>query len=170
MEDFTTRLARAYATGAHAAIGQLRKYSADPYIVHPIRVAGTVEAFGGNLDMISAAYLHDVVEDTQVTRLDIYHMFGPIVGRIVEDLTDVSTPGKNRAERKAKDRAHSASASYEAQFVKCADIIDNASDIGDHDPSFNVVYRLEMFRLLEVLDKVKDTLIYEAAINAVTLK
>ena len=167
MEDFTTRLARAYATGAHAAIGQLRKYSTDPYIVHPIRVAGTVEAFGGNLDMISAAYLHDVVEDTQVTRLDIYHMFGPIVGRIVEDLTDVSTPGKNRAERKAKDRAHSASASYEAQFVKCADIIDNAADIGDNDPSFNVVYRKEMAALLDVLDKVKDDPIYAAAVKAV---
>jgi len=170
MEDFTTRLARAYATGAHAAIGQLRKYSTDPYIVHPIRVAGTVEAFGGNLDMISAAYLHDVVEDTQVTRLDIYHMFGPIVGRIVEDLTDVSTPGKNRAERKAKDRAHSASASYEAQFVKCADIIDNTRDIRYNAPAFWEIYHKEMVLLLGVLDKVKDTLIYETAVKAVTLE
>tara|TARA_B110000208_G_scaffold170624_1_gene212329 strand:+ start:560 stop:1075 length:516 start_codon:yes stop_codon:yes gene_type:complete len=171
MEDFTTRLARVYATGAHAAIGQMRKYTADPYIVHPIRVAGIVEVFGGNLDMISAAYLHDVVEDTAVSIDDIEDMFGPAVALIVDGLTDVSKPEDgNRAVRKAKDRAHSAEASYETQFVKCADIIDNSRDIGDHDPSFNVVYRLEMFRLLEVLDKVKDTLIYEAAINAVTLK
>ena len=166
-----TTLARVYATAAHAAVGQRRKYTDQPYIVHPIRVAEIADLYGGTDDMISAAYLHDVVEDTAVSIDDIEDMFGPAVALIVDGLTDVSKPEDgNRAVRKAKDRAHSAEASYEAQFVKCADIIDNASDIGDHDPSFNVVYRLEMFRLLEVLDKVKDTLIYEAAINAVTLK
>ena len=166
-----TTLARVYATAAHAAVGQRRKYTDQPYIVHPIRVAEITDLYGGTDDMISAAYLHDVVEDTAVSIDDIEDMFGPAVALIVDGLTDVSKPEDgNRAVRKAKDRAHSAEASYEAQFVKCADIIDNASDIGDHDPSFNVVYRLEMFRLLEVLDKVKDTLIYEAAINAVTLK
>ena len=166
-----TTLARVYATAAHAAVGQRRKYTDQPYIVHPIRVAEIADLYGGTDDMISAAYLHDVVEDTAVSIDDIEDMFGPAVALIVDGLTDVSKPEDgNRAVRKAKDRAHSAEASYETQFVKCADIIDNASDIGDHDPSFNVVYRLEMFRLLEVLDKVKDTLIYEAAINAVTLK
>ena len=168
MEDFTTRLARVYATGAHAAIGQMRKYTADPYIVHPIRVAGIVEGFGGNLDMISAAYLHDVVEDTAVSIDDIKDMFGAEIARIVDGLTDVSKPEDgNRAVRKAIDRVHSADASYEAQFVKCADMIDNASDIGDNDPSFNVVYRKEMVLLLEVLDKVKDEPIYKAALKAV---
>ena len=168
MEDFTTRLARVYATGAHAAIGQMRKYTADPYIVHPIRVAGIVEVFGGNLDMISAAYLHDVVEDTAVSIDDIKDMFGAEIARIVDGLTDVSKPEDgNRAVRKAIDRVHSADASYEAQFVKCADMIDNASDIGDNDPSFNVVYRKEMVLLLEVLDKVKDEPIYKAALKAV---
>jgi hypothetical protein len=73
----------------------------------------------------------------------------------------------NRAVRKAMDRQHSADASYEAQFVKCADMMDNASDIGDNDPSFNVVYRKEMVLLLEVLDKVKGTSIYGAALKAV---
>ena len=61
---------------------------------------------------------------------------------------------------------HSADATWAAQFVKCADIIDNAADIGDNDPSFNVVYRKEMVALLEVLDKVKGTAIHYAAHEA----
>jgi (p)ppGpp synthase/HD superfamily hydrolase len=118
--------------------------------------------------MIMAAYLHDVVEDTAVSIDNIQDMFGPVVARIVDGLTDVSVPEDgNRAVRKAIDRQHSADARYEAQFVKCADIMDNASDIGDNDPSFNVVYRKEMVLLLEVLDKVKDEPIYKAALKAV---
>jgi len=157
-----------FATAAHAAVGQMRKYTDDPYIVHPIRVATTVAKFGGTDEMIAAAYLHDVVEDTGVSIDDIQDMFGPAVALIVDGLTDVSVPEDgNRAVRKAIDRQHSADARYEAQFVKCADIMDNASDIGDNDPSFNVVYRKEMVLLLEVLDKVKDEPIYKAALKAV---
>jgi len=158
-----------YATAAHAAIGHMRKYTEDPYIVHPIRVAGIVRDYGGTDDMISAAYLHDVVEDTCITILNIETTFGSAIAAIVDGLTDISVPDDgNRATRKAMDRKHSAEATYEAQFVKCADIIDNASDIGEHDPSFNVVYCKEMVALLEVLDKVKGTPIYLAAKRATT--
>jgi (p)ppGpp synthase/HD superfamily hydrolase len=157
-----------YATAAHTAIKQQRKYTNDPYIVHPIRVAAIVERFNGTDDMIDAAYLHDVVEDTGITMLDIFDMFGHNISRIVEGLTDISKPEDgNRATRKAMDRQHSADATYEAQFVKCADIIDNAADIGKNDPSFNVVYRAEMKLLLDVMDKVKDEPIYNSAVKAV---
>ena len=156
-----------FATAAHAAVGQMRKYTDDPYIVHPIRVATTVAKFGGTDEMIAAAYLHDVVEDTGVSIDDIQDMFGPAVALIVDGLTDVSVPEDgNRAVRKAMDRQHSADATYEAQFVKCADIIDNAHDIGDNDPSFNLVYRKEMLLLIQVLDKVKGTAIHYAAHEA----
>ena len=169
-ELMTTPLdALTYATAAHAAIGHMRKYTEDPYIVHPIRVAGIVRDYGGTDDMISAAYLHDVVEDTCITILNIETTFGSAIAAIVDGLTDISVPDDgNRATRKAMDRKHSAEATYEAQFVKCADIIDNASDIGEHDPSFNVVYCKEMVALLEVLDKVKGTPIYLAAKRATT--
>ena len=156
-----------YATAAHAAVGQRRKYTDQPYIVHPIRVAGIVADFGGTNDMIAAAYLHDVVEDTGVSIEDILDMFGSVVAVIVDGLTDVSVPEDgNRAVRKAMDRQHSADATYEAQFVKCADIIDNAHDIGDNDPSFNLVYRKEMLLLIQVLDKVKGSAIHYAAHEA----
>ena len=58
--------ARLFATSAHAAVGQKRKYTNEPYIVHPAEVAKLVEDVGGTQEMIAAAWLHDVIEDTQV--------------------------------------------------------------------------------------------------------
>jgi len=164
----STDKAQVFATAAHAAVGQVRKYDGAPYIVHPIRVANIVRTYGGDTAQISAAYLHDVVEDTHITIDVIRDTFGDTIADLVDDLTDVSCSyDGNRATRKSIDAQHTADASADAQFIKCADIIDNASDIGANDPSFNVVYRKEMIALLEVLDKVKATPIYAAAVKAV---
>lgn len=165
--DLTTR-ALTFATAAHAAVGQKRKYSGEDYIVHPVDVARLVYNYGGTDVQIAAAYLHDVVEDTDVTIDLIYTQFGDAVGDAVTGLTDVSVPSDgNRKVRKAIDRAHSADACYDAQFVKCADIISNGIDIKRNDPSFAVVYIREMQLLLDVMDKVKGTDIYSAAMEVV---
>lgn len=160
--------AKMFATAAHAAIGQKRKYSGDDYIVHPQRVAAIVERHGGTDEMIAAAWLHDTVEDTDVTPILITKMFGVDVADIVEGLTDISLPDDgNRAKRKSIDRMHSANASTEAQFVKCADIIDNSADISANDPNFSKVYKQEMLELLTVMDKVSDTEIFAQALRSV---
>lgn len=162
--------AKMFATAAHAAIGQKRKYSGDDYIVHPQRVAAIVEKHGGSDEMIAAAWLHDTVEDTDVTPDLITKMFGDNVADIVEGLTDVSLPSDgNRAKRKSIDRMHSASASTESQFVKCADIIDNSWDIAENDLSFAKVYKSEVFLLLHAMTKVKHTEIWEQAMTSVEL-
>lgn len=162
--------AKMFATAAHAAIGQKRKYSGDDYIVHPQRVAAIVEKHGGTDEMIAAAWLHDTVEDTDVTPDLITKMFGDNVADIVEGLTDVSLPSDgNRAKRKSIDRMHSASASTESQFVKCADIIDNSWDIAENDLSFAKVYKSEVFLLLHAMTKVKHTEIWEQAMTSVEL-
>ena len=162
--------AKMFATAAHAAIGQKRKYSGDDYIVHPQRVAAIVERHGGTDEMIAAAWLHDTVEDTDVTPILITKMFGVDVADIVEGLTDISLPEDgNRAKRKSIDRMHSANASTEAQFVKCADIIDNSWDIAENDLSFAKVYKSEVFLLLHALTKVKHTEIWEQAMQSVEL-
>ena len=159
-----TDTALAFATAAHAAVGQKRKYSNDDYIVHPIRVANIVKQHGGTDAMIAAAYLHDVVEDTNVTMDTITGMFGSVVASLVDDLTDVSCSyDGNRATRKSIDAQHTADASADAQFIKCADIIDNAYDIADNDPSFWKVYQREMSRLLDEMVRVKGTDIYNKA-------
>jgi (p)ppGpp synthase/HD superfamily hydrolase len=51
----------------HAHRGQLRKYSSDPYLLHPIRVAHMMAYAGYDEDVQAAALLHDVAEDTAVT-------------------------------------------------------------------------------------------------------
>ena len=162
--------AKMFATAAHAAVGQKRKYSGDDYIIHPQRVAAIVEKHGGTDEMIAAAWLHDTVEDTDVTPELITEMFGDEVASIVEGLTDVSLPSDgNRAKRKSIDRMHSASASTESQFVKCADIIDNSWDIAENDLSFAKVYKSEVFLLLHAMTKVKHTEIWEQAMQSVEL-
>src|SRR5882672_10206982 len=97
--------ARAFAGEAHGGINHLRKYTKDPYIVHPEEVAGIVASRPHTPEMIAAALLHDTVEDTPVTINDIRQRFGPVVAGLVDDLTDVSNPTDgNRVTRKTMDR------------------------------------------------------------------
>ena len=146
--------ARIFATAAHAAVGQLRKYTFEPYIVHPAEVARTVAEVGGTDEMIAAAWLHDTVEDTGVTSELIRAEFGDKVAELVGWLTDVSRPDHgNRAARKAVDRAHTAAAPAEAHTIKLADLIANTESIAEHDPKFAATYFAEKRALLEVMTK-----------------
>lgn len=69
--------------------GQLRK-SGEPYIYHPVAVAGLLRDLGGSPAMIAAGFLHDVVEDTDVTIEEIEQRFGAEVRRLVEGVTKLS--------------------------------------------------------------------------------
>ncbi len=153
MTDMVER-ARMFATAAHAAVGQLRKYTFEPYIVHPAEVAEIVASVGGTDAQIAAAWLHDTVEDTGVSIELIRKEFGSEVSDLVGWLTDVSRPEQgNRAVRKAIDRAHTAAAPAEAQTVKLADLIANTRSIVAHDAEFAKVYLAEKRQLLEVMTK-----------------
>lgn len=155
--------ARVFATAAHAAVGQKRKYTGEPYIVHPTEVAAIVAEAGGTDEMVAAAFLHDVVEDTGVTLEDLQNEFGSDVANLVSWLTDVSRPEDgNRRARKAIDRAHSAEAPAEAQTVKVADLISNSTTILKFDPGFAKVYLEEKRQLLEVLTKADPALLERA--------
>jgi GTP diphosphokinase / guanosine-3',5'-bis(diphosphate) 3'-diphosphatase len=69
--------------------GQYRK-SGEPYIAHPIAVAGLLRDLGGDSVTIAAGFLHDVVEDTDVTPEEIEAMFGVQVRQLVEGVTKLS--------------------------------------------------------------------------------
>ena len=155
--------ARVFATAAHAAVGQTRKYTFEPYIVHPAEVASIVATVPHTEAMIAAAWLHDTVEDTGVTIEVIRAEFGAEVAELVGWLTDVSRPEHgNRAHRKALDRAHSAMAPGEAQTVKLADLIANTRSIVAHDTAFAKTYLEEKRLLLAVMTKGDPTLMMEA--------
>ena len=84
--DDTSIIVRAAETATRAHAGQLRK-SGEPYITHPIAVAGIVADLGLDAQTVAAALLHDAVEDTGVTTELIEQEFGPAVALIVEGVT-----------------------------------------------------------------------------------
>jgi (p)ppGpp synthase/HD superfamily hydrolase len=143
--------AMVFATRAHR--GQLRKYTNDPYIVHPLTVAEIVRAVPNHTEeMIAAAWLHDVKEDCGVQLPEIAVEFGWPVATMVDELSDVSTHfDGNRKARKAIDLRHTAKASPQSKTIKLADLIDNTSSIVQFDPKFAKVYLPEKLALLEVL-------------------
>ena len=153
MTELETR-ARVFATAAHAAVGQLRKYTFEPYIVHPAEVVSILKTVPHTPQMAAAAWLHDVVEDTGVTLELVRAEFGDEIADLVGWLTDVSRPDHgNRAARKAVDRAHTAAAPAEAQTIKCCDLISNTRSIVAHDEKFARTYLAEKRLLLEVMTK-----------------
>lgn len=156
--------ARTFALAAHSAVAQLRKYTNEPYIVHPAEVARIVATVPHSYEMLAAAWLHDVVEDTGVTLEIIREEFGEKVAELVGWLTDVSRPEQgNRATRKAIDRAHTAMAPADAQTIKLADLISNTRSIMEHDEAFAKTYLAEKRLLLEVMTKGDRALHAEAS-------
>lgn len=141
-----------FAVNAHEAIKQRRKYTGEPYFMHPVAVASIVSKVPHTEGMLAAAMLHDTVEDAGVILIDIERKFGAEVAELVGWLTDISRPEDgNRAARKAIDREHTARAPAQAKTIKLADLIDNTASIVRHDPAFARVYLKEKAALLEVL-------------------
>jgi len=86
----------AFDTAVDAHKDQRRK-SGEPYIFHPIAVAKIVaDEIGLGAHSIAAALLHDVVEDTNYTINDIEQLFGPVVAKIVDGLTKISSLKKDK--------------------------------------------------------------------------
>lgn len=151
------RSAYMFAHGAHSAMGQRRKYTGEDYIHHPVTVSWTVQRIDGTTDMVVAALLHDVLEDTGVELHTISNLFGPTVGRYVRDLTDEYTkdayPDSNRAERKRMEAERYATTEAEVQTIKLADMLNNTMSIAQYDPTFLKTYGPEKRFLLGKLSK-----------------
>ena len=131
----------------------MRKYTGAPYIVHPLRVMEIVSSVTEDDNILSAAILHDSLEDCESVSIKmLYEHFNNDIASMVLMLTD-TTEGKNRAARKAADRERLAGCSSEVQTIKLADLIDNTKDIVKHDPKFAKTYLLEKWELLKVLDR-----------------
>jgi (p)ppGpp synthase/HD superfamily hydrolase len=148
----STLIEKAISVARELHMGQVRKYTAEPYFVHPEAVAKTVREAGGTENMICAAYLHDVVEDCHVSVEEISSIFNPEIGMLVDELTDRGNPETSpRHERKAAYREHIGRASKEAQTIKLADILDNVKSIFEHDPDFARTYIQEKINMLDCL-------------------
>jgi guanosine-3',5'-bis(diphosphate) 3'-pyrophosphohydrolase len=140
-------LLRALAFAAHKHRDQRRKDAeASPYINHPIALADVLVNEGGIADMevISAALLHDTVEDTATTPEELLETFGARIAGIVAEVTDDKLLPK--AERKRLQVEHAATISGEAKLVKLADKICNLRDVALRPPSgWDLARRREYF-------------------------
>lgn len=154
---------RDYADAAHGT--QMRKYTPERYIVHPVRVMETCAQYTDKQTILAAALLHDVLEDTPVTQQEMRAFLQTIMSeedadetlKLVIELTDVYVkkdyPKMNRRTRKAKEQLRIAETSADSQTIKYADIIDNCNEIVKHDPDFAKVFLYECRANLRVMGK-----------------
>ncbi|MEX9786037.1 MULTISPECIES: HD domain-containing protein [Providencia] len=134
------------ATEAHK--GQKRKYTGEDYINHPIEVSKIIALLPNSTDeMVAAALLHDVVEDTEVTIETIVENFGFQVAYLVRGLTNIKFECKTKFNRNSRYGMNAAKLfflnDYEIYTVKIADIINNISNVLECDRSFAIPYLAE---------------------------
>lgn len=182
MVDIDLNLVRVFAIAAHAAVGQ-KRVTGEPYSDHPERVVAILRSAGFNRDedrpLLAAAFLHDVLEDTKVTKELIGQLFGAEVMGLVVALSDVYTktafPDLNRASRKELEHRRMGTESGVAQTAKSADVLDNARGLARYpDKKFALSYALELRDLMAQLTRADGKLLalaceaVEAAITALT--
>ena len=126
--------ALAFAADKHR--NQRRKDAeASPYINHPIMLAKILAVEGGVEDalVLSAAVLHDTIEDTETSYEELAGRFGREIADVVLEVTDDKALPKS--ERKQRQIDHAPHLSRAAKLVKLADKIANTRDVADHPPS-----------------------------------
>jgi len=162
--------------------GQKRKYDDTDYIYHPIAVARMCAGFGGSVEVICAALLHDVLEDSDLSASKLMELLLAIpsiskgmamsIHCMVLEVTDIYThkdyPDLNRDERKYIENKKLSRISEGAKLIKKCDLLDNAQSIFMHDKKFyytafsyemdaciNAMYEKELLSVhpLEILDR-----------------
>jgi (p)ppGpp synthase/HD superfamily hydrolase len=109
--------------------GQIRNASGGmPYIEHPVAVASRLAERGCSDEVLAAALLHDVVEDTEITVEALRAEFGDRVADLVADLSDNETV-EPYVERKAEHRRRVAASGPDAIAIYAADKLTNVSTL-----------------------------------------
>jgi (p)ppGpp synthase/HD superfamily hydrolase len=147
-----------FATKMHEE--QVRKYTGEAYITHPVAVADLVEAYLDEkgfseeevMMAIQVAILHDTVEDTVATMEDIEALFGPEVAKGVWFLTKTPDYVGNRKFRKELCEARLREAPEIIRIIKTCDMFHNSLSIEEHDPKFWNLFKEETVSLLIAMD------------------
>jgi len=141
--------AKDFATAKHE--GQLRKFGNKPYIIHPAGVAKIVEDSGGTPEMIAAAWLHDVVEESGVSFVELREMFGDKVAGIVSELSNPSDLDKSKKGQYLLSKMNTMSS--DALTVKLSDRLNNVLDFSTARPSFVQKYAGETMFIINGLEE-----------------
>ena len=123
--------------------------TAAPYINHPIAVADQLAAhgLGDDVELLMAAVLHDVIEDTDATYEDVQRQFGGRVAGIVQDVSDDKSLDRDARRRLVVDTI--ARKSREARLIKLSDLIANVHDVIHHPPRWTLERKLDYLRWAE---------------------
>lgn len=123
----------AYVYSAKVHQGQVRR-SGEPYLSHPLEVAGLLADMKLDIPTITAGFLHDTIEDTEATLEDIQNMFGLEVAGIVDGVSKISRfTFSNHAERQAENMRKmilAMATDIRVILVKLADRIHNMRTLG----------------------------------------
>ena len=88
-EEDIKQVTKAYLCAKELHDGQMRQ-SGEPYIIHPLNVCYTLAEMHADADTLSAALLHDVIEDTNATYEEIEYDFNTNVAKLVDGVTKIS--------------------------------------------------------------------------------
>jgi guanosine-3',5'-bis(diphosphate) 3'-pyrophosphohydrolase len=127
------RIRRAYGFAEHAHSGQFRR-SGEPYVVHPLSVAGIISQLKLDADSVCAGLLHDCVEDTSATVEEISKLFGSEVAFLVDGVTKLGKlPWSTKEERQAENFRKMLLAmarDIRVILIKLCDRVDNMRTLG----------------------------------------
>lgn len=148
-DEALVRDAASFAAEAH---GEQQRDGGEPYANHPFNVArilvdrGVVDA-----GLIAAAYLHDTVEDTPVTRDALRQRFGSRVADLVSQMTLSPEEQKDFETKKRALLEHARKMTSDAKLIKLADRLDNMRDLHRRPPEKQGRYAEATIELLDAL-------------------
>ena len=151
METSLTLRTLEFATRAHE--GQTRKFTSQPYIIHPIAVSQIAQDIARRrgagfleLEIITIiALLHDTIEDTDVTLLDIEALFSDMGDVLIDRITSAVDALSKRKGENYLDAIKRVLKNPDARIVKLADLEHNTHDL--KDGSLKDKYRLASYIL-----------------------
>jgi (p)ppGpp synthase/HD superfamily hydrolase len=118
----------AYRLAADAHSGQRRKDDGSPYISHPVTVAQVLHDAGFREQVVAAALLHDVVEDTDLSTEEVAERFCDEVAELVDAMSE-DEGIEDFADRKREHREQVEGAGAEAVAIYVADKLSNLQDL-----------------------------------------
>lgn len=144
-----------FATSAH--LGQTRSDGSE-YIQHPIRVMNTLQELGINDEnILCAAVLHDVLEDTNVTREMMEREFGKEITDIVVQLTNMHPSRTPFVVKQAALLEHARHMDDPAKMIKVSDRLDNITDCSSWEIFRRKRYANAALELLAALEPIPSS-------------
>ena len=149
-EDDLLYVKKAYDLASSAHSHQLRA-SGEPFIIHPLSVSSILASYKADKYTICAALLHDVVEDTDVTIMDINREFGSVVGTLVDGVTKLTSMDFSSKQESKNANMRKIIMSFRTDvriiLIKLADRLHNMRTLQYKDPKKRKIKALETMDL-----------------------